>query len=456
MNLQMMMTKVMTMQINEIFRRLGIAGLSPMQQAAGKAIRETDKDVVILSPTGTGKTLAYLLPLIDRVDASSDTVQALVVVPGRELALQSDNVLKQTGSQVRSTACYGGRPAMEEHKVIRRVRPHVVFGTPGRLNDHLDKDNISRYGIRYVVIDEFDKCLEMGFHNEMAKLMRSLPGLRRRILVSATDADEIPSFVSMKTAVRIESLPTDCDRRETGDVGVPVSVVHSPMKDKLGTLRQLLLQMGQESSVVFLNFRDSVERTANFLEAGGFTVSRLHGAMEQKDREASLYRFANGSANVLVATDLASRGLDIPDIRNIIHYHLPLDADAYTHRTGRTARWQASGRAFFLLGPEETLPNYVNNVTGDFEPDAASDLQPPMPRMATIYIGKGKKDKLSKGDIVGFLCKKGGLSPEDIGRIDVKERYAYVAVSRVYIEEVLAAVKGEKIKGIKTVIESVK
>ena len=440
------------MDIQKILTKLRITALNEMQQHAAEAILGSDGDVVLLSPTGTGKTLAYQLPLVQLLDAASDEVQALVITPGRELALQSDTVLKSMGCGLRSTACYGGRPTMDEHRVLKEVRPQIVFGTPGRLNDHLDKDNISRYHIRYLVIDEFDKCLEMGFHQEMQKLLKSLPGLERRILLSATNAEQIPQFVNMsKKGTLIDFLPEEEQTSER----VTLYEVRSPQKDKLETLRQLLLSLGDESSIVFLNYRDSVERTNDFLHHAGFTTSYFHGGMEQRQREDMLYKFSNGSANVLVSTDLASRGLDIPDIQNIIHYHLPESEDGYIHRVGRTARWDASGRTFFILNSEEHIPDYVEGDAEAFTPQGTA-LTPPLPRMATLYIGKGKKDKLSKGDIVGFLCKKGGLEPGEIGRIDVKDRYAYAAVSREKLQQVIRLTKGEKIKGIKTIIEQVR
>ncbi|HRL16738.1 MAG TPA: helicase-related protein, partial [Prevotella sp.] len=189
----------------------------------------------------------------------------------------------------------------------------------------------------------------------------------------------------------------------------------------------------------------------------GFSTSFFHGGLEQKEREASLYRFSNGSANILVSTDLASRGLDIPDIDNIIHYHMPESEDGYIHRVGRTARWEAQGKAFFLLGPEEHIPEYVDAEIEDYEMPAADQLPAPAkPKMATIYIGKGKKDKISKGDILGFLCKKGGLQSAEIGKIDVNDRYAYAAISRTKLRSVLNNVKGEKIKGVKTIVEGVR
>ena len=443
------------MDIDKILKKLRISELNEMQQHAAEAILCSDGDVVLLSPTGTGKTLAYLLPLIQQLDATSDDVQALVVVPGRELALQSDTVLRDMGSGIRSASCYGGRATMDEHRKLKEVNPQIIFGTPGRLNDHLDKENINRYHIRWLVIDEFDKCLAMGFHQEMQKLIKSLPALQRRILLSATNAEQIPQFVNMaKKGTLVDFLPEEEQTSER----VTLYEVKSPQKDKLETLRNLLLGFGDESSIVFLNYRDSVERVNNYLTEQGFVTSFFHGGLEQKQREAALYRFSNGSANVLVATDLASRGLDIPDIQNIIHYHMPESEEGYVHRVGRTARWDKQGRAFFITGPEEHIPEYVEgNIENYSLPSLPREGQGvSLPRMATLYIGKGKKDKVSKGDIVGFLCKKGGLQADEIGRIDVNDRYTYVAVKREKLQQVVSQTQGEKIKGIKTIIEPVR
>ena len=443
------------MDIDKILKKLRISELNEMQQHAAEAILCSDGDVVLLSPTGTGKTLAYLLPLIQQLDATSDDVQALVVVPGRELALQSDTVLRDMGSGIRSASCYGGRATMDEHRKLKEVNPQIIFGTPGRLNDHLDKENINRYHIRWLVIDEFDKCLAMGFHQEMQKLIKSLPALQRRILLSATNAEQIPQFVNMaKKGTLVDFLPEEEQTSER----VTLYEVKSPQKDKLETLRNLLLGFGDESSIVFLNYRDSVERVNNYLTEQGFVTSFFHGGLEQKKREAALYRFSNGSANVLVATDLASRGLDIPDIQNIIHYHMPESEEGYVHRVGRTARWDKQGRAFFITGPEEHIPEYVEGNIEEYSlPSLPREGQGvSLPRMATLYIGKGKKDKVSKGDIVGFLCKKGGLQADEIGRIDVNDRYTYVAVKREKLQQVIRQTQGEKIKGIKTIIEPVR
>ena len=438
--------------IDRILDKLGIE-LNEMQQDAMKAILHGNQDVVVLSPTGSGKTLAYLLPVSQLVDAADDEPQAIVVTPGRELALQSATVLKNMGSGLRAMACYGGRAAMDEHRMMKQVRPQIIFGTPGRLNDHLDKGNFSPYHIKYLIIDEFDKCLEMGFQDEMNRLIKKLPGLRRHFLLSATEAEEIPRFVHMG---RVDKIDYRMDEEQVPD-RVHIYKVESPVKDKLESLGMLLRSLGDQSTIVFLNYRDSVERTNKYLVEQGFSTSFFHGGLEQKEREASLYRFSNGSANILVSTDLASRGLDIPDIDNIIHYHMPESEDGYIHRVGRTARWEAQGRAFFLLGPEEHIPEYVDAEVEDYEIPAVEELpMPAKPKMATIYIGKGKKDKISKGDILGFLCKKGGLNSSEIGKIDVNDRYAYAAIARPKLRSVLNNVKGEKIKGVKTIVEEVR
>ena len=418
-----------------------------MQKKMSEAFLHSGSDIVLLSPTGTGKTLAYLLPLVASVDKANDNVQAVVVVPGRELALQSVNVLRAMKCGVRGYACYGGRQTMDEHREIRKLMPQIIFATPGRLNDHIDKDNISIAHVRTVVIDEFDKCLDMGFSGEMMSLMTKLRFASRHVLLSATAVDAIPQYVNISNTRMIDY------RTENNDLSdrIRIHVLRSVKKDKLDTLYACLCSIGSDSAVVFVNYRDSVERVADYLCEKGFVVSAFHGGLDQKEREAALYKFSNGSANIMVCTDLASRGLDINGIGHVIHYHLPETREACTHRNGRTARWDATGDVIFLLGPSETLPDYVISDDEMTLPDILP--QPSKPRMATIYIGKGKKDKISRGDILGLICKKGGVDKDNVGKIDVKERYAYVAVSTDVVKQLLQKLRNEKIKGVKTVFE---
>ena len=436
------------MTIEALTQKLHLT-LNAMQTAVCDELLQHTDNLMVLSPTGSGKTLAYLLPLTQLLDAQSSQVQAVVVVPGRELALQSATVLKGMGCGLRGMACYGGRATMDEHRKLREVQPQIVFATPGRLNDHLQKGNIDTHAIRYLFIDEFDKCLEMGFHDEMQQLIGLLPKAIRSVLLSATPAEELGSQTLVTRFFKVLNfLPED----EQVSQRVTIYRVQSEEKDKLPTLRQLLLSFQGASTIVFLNYRDAVERVATYLREQGFVVSHFHGGMEQRQREDALYRFSNGSASILVSTDLAARGLDIPNIANIVHYHLPETEDGYVHRVGRTARWDKHGKAFFILHGQEQIPAYVDADVADFVlPEVLPE--PTQPRFQTLYIGKGRRDKLSKTDIVGFLCKKGGLKGDEIGRIDVRDRYTYVAVARTKAKQVVQRTQSEKIKGLRTVIE---
>lgn len=442
----------------EMLRNAGITALNTMQESMLKTYGGGGH-VVLLSPTGSGKTLAYLIPLMldlmerataGDAESAEAAVQAVVLVPSRELALQTEGVFKSLGTSLRAVSLYGGRPTMDEHRTMKGVKPQVVIATPGRMNDHLQKGNIQADTVRVLVIDEFDKCLELGFREEMAKVIRQLPKLRRRVLLSATDTEDIPTFASVgKEPSRLDFL----DKNQEVQKRISLHLVQSPEKDKLGTLLKLLGSRGQESSLVFVNYREAVDRVGNYLKKEGVYCELFHGGMEQKDREKALYKFANGSCNVFVSTDLAARGLDIPDIDNVIHYHLPVNEEGYTHRNGRTARWQAEGNSYMILGPEETLPEYLEGLHPDGYALPAEVEKPKAPKWITLYIGKGKKDKLSKIDILGFLCQKGGLTKDDVGRIDVKEHQSFVAVSRQKHREVLQKIQGEKIKGLKTLIQ---
>jgi superfamily II DNA/RNA helicase len=231
--------------------------------------------------------------------------------------------------------------------------------------------------------------------------------------------------------------------------------VLSPIKDKLETLYKLLCTLGSQSTLVFCNHRESVERVGKYLQSQKFPCGVFHGGMEQEDRERSLYKFRNGSCHVLISTDLAARGLDIPDIQNIVHYHMPIQEDGYIHRNGRTARWEAEGSSYIILHGEETLPAYISEEPETFVLPEVTP-KPSQPEFVTLYIGKGKKDKINKIDIVGFLSKKGKLSKDEVGRIDVKDHYAFAAISRKKVKQALGLIRNEKIKGVKTIIEEAK
>lgn len=443
------------LQKNEIIesalRNLNIETLNPMQEASlEQAVGK--KDVILLSPTGSGKTLAYLLPLLLTLNPDDDNVQVLILVPSRELALQIDTVFKSMGTSWKICCCYGGHPIAEEKKSIAGNHPAIIIGTPGRITDHLAKGNFNPETIHTLIIDEFDKSLEFGFHDEMAEIITQLPGLKKRMLLSATDAEEIPQFTGLNRTVKLNFLPETSEKQ---DSRLTLMKVLSPAKDKVDTLYNLLCTLGSSSSIVFCNHRDSVDRVHQLLAEKKLSAERFHGGMEQPDRERALYKFRNGSCHVLISTDLAARGLDIPEIEHIIHYHLPVNEEAFTHRNGRTARWDATGTSYLILSEEEKLPPYIPEDIETFVlPENPS--RPPKSVWATIYIGKGKKEKLSRIDIAGFLYKKGNLSREDVGAIDVKEHYSFVAIRRAKVKQLLNLIQGEKIKGMKTIIEEAK
>lgn len=434
-----------------LLRHAGIERLTPMQEAACAAYGQK-RDMVLLSPTGSGKTLAFLLPLTEALRKDKEGVQAVVLTPSRELALQIEGVFKRLAPPCfKAMSCYGGRPAMDEHRTMRSLRPALLIGTPGRMNDHLGKGNFDAGTVETLVIDEFDKSLELGFQEEMAEVIGRLPGIRKRILLSATDAPEIPRFTGATHCIRLDYRNAE----ETPMARLELRQVHSPEKDKLETLYRLLCTLGDTSTLVFVNYRESAERVAGYLLARRLPCDTFHGGMEQDERERALYKFRGGSLPVLVATDLAARGLDIEGLENVVHYHLPVNQEAFTHRNGRTARWQARGTSYLILHPEERLPDYLPADTPVC--DLPADVPPPpRPRWTTLYISKGKKEKLSKADIAGFLYKKGGLSREDVGPVDVREHHSYVAVRRSKARQLLTLVRGEKIKGMKAIIEEAK
>ena len=233
-------------------------------------------------------------------------------------------------------------------------------------------------------------------------------------------------------------------------------IVHSPIKDKLESLMKLICQIGNEPTLIFVNYRESVERVANYLRKQSADCKMFHGGMEQVDREKALFQFKSGSTYLLVSTDLAARGLDILDVKHVIHYHLPVNQEAYTHRNGRTARMFAEGNAYIILHGEEHLPDYLSEEEfSEFQlQDNPPALKPSV--WASLYIGKGKKDKISKGDIAGFLIKKGMLEKNQIGPIEVSDKCAYASIARSELNALLKRIRNEKIKGLKTIFEESK
>ena len=427
--------------IETILSNLKIDALNDIQNASIKANKEVD-NVILLSLTGSGKTLAYLLPVIQLLNTDLKKVQALILVPSRELVLQIDEVFRKMATGFKVTCCYGGHKRETEENNLKQS-PALIIGTPGRVADHIRRNNFALEEITTFVLDEFDKALELGFQEEMSFIIGSLPNVSKRILTSATEAVGVPDFIGFKSPERLNFLSAVVEKAEADKL--VVMTVLSPDKDKSDTLFRLICMIGNKSMIVFCNHRESVERTSGLLKDKGIVNVFFHGGMEQQERESAMCKFKNGTANVLVTTDLASRGLDIPDIKYIIHYHLPATSDVYKHRNGRTARMEAGGKSVLILSEEEKLPAYIKEKVDEIVLPIKLEL-PEKPKWSTLFIAAGKKDKVNKIDIVGFLSKIGHLKKDDIGLIEVKDFFSFVAVRKLKVGELLELIKDEKIK----------
>jgi len=431
-------------QTKSILSNLGIDSLNEMQIASRNAIIK-EQNVLLLSPTGSGKTLAFLLPVLQLLEEDLTRVQCLVVVPSRELALQTEQVWKKMGTKFKVNVCYGGHAIDTELKNLS-TPPALLIGTPGRLTDHLERQSFDTGSIKILVLDEFDKSLQLGFLDEMNTIISQLPGLQKRVLLSARSDIVIPAFVKMESPVTLDYT------EEENNEALSVKLVVSPEKDKIDTLFHLLCSLDSGPALIFCNHREVTERISDLLNKKGIEAGYYHGGMDQDDRERILVRFRNGSLHYLVTTDLAARGLDIPEMNHVIHYHLPARESEFVHRNGRTARMHASGTAYIIQFKEDKIPDYISG-TLDILPVAAGKPLPYSPEYQTIYVSGGKKNKLNKSDIVGFFLQKGKLERSDLGLIEVKDFISFVAVRASVVKTLLMNIRDEKMKGKKYKIE---
>jgi len=421
--------------------KLGIAELNEMQFEAlrkGSGVAR----LMILAPTGTGKTLAYILPVLKNLKSPNGRLQAMVMTPTRELTIQSADMIRKIASGYKVTALYGAHKIEDEINSLS-VTPDIIVATPGRLLDHIRRRTSDFRTTRILVLDEFDKILELGFEKEMKKVVEHLVNVSRIILTSATLPEALPGYIrgDFEKISRLE------DRKELRG-RMRIRRVDSDEKDKIPTLAYLLcgiMPAGQEKTVVFVNYRESAERVRESLEKRGIYAGLYHGALQQNERENAIEMFSNGSLPILIATDLAARGLDFPSVANIIHYHQPSTPEAFIHRNGRTARVNSEGNVYVIIGPEEDIK--IPDEFDDTYFPTREKLEIPMPLYRTLSISAGKKEKLSKGDIVGFLINKAGILPDRIGRIFTGDHYSLAAIPREDAGNILKAISGEKVKG---------
>lgn len=418
----------------EILDKFNIDRLNPMQEEAYPAI-SSGKDLVLLSPTGTGKTLAFLLPIIASLDANCTEVQVLILVPSRELAIQIEQVTRTMGTGYKANAVYGGRAGAKD-KIELKHRPAILIGTPGRIADHLRRETFTADKIKTLVLDEFDKSLEVGFEKEMIEIVDNLPNLERRILTSATQDMSIPKFVGLDNPVYINNLGDDLSQ-------LKIKIVVSPTKDKLETLEKLLGHIGDQPGIIFCNFKETIQWLSDFLEEKNISHACFYGGLEQKERERALIKFRNGTHRLIIATDLAARGIDIPEIKFIIHFQLPPREKEFTHRNGRTARMHSDGTAYVLHWADGEKAEFIEGLEveelGDKPIQASSSWK-------TLFISGGRKDKISKGDIAGLFLKQGNLSKEELGTIELKTDCAFVSVHESKAGHIIDTLNNSRLK----------
>ncbi|MGB1313312.1 MAG: DEAD/DEAH box helicase [Bizionia paragorgiae] len=419
---------------DRILNKLGIKALNAMQEEANLGIMAAD-NVILLSPTGTGKTLAFLLPIINSLQNDIEGIQVLILVPSRELAIQIEQVVREMGTGFKVNAVYGGRPFSKD-KIELSHAPSILVGTPGRVADHLRRETISVNQIKTLVLDEFDKSLEAGFEGEMSEIIFALSHIEKRILTSATQNIEVPKFVGLENEVVIDYSDTVASK-------LAVKAVLSPDKNKLQTLVDLLCHIGNKPGIIFCNFKDTIQFVSDFLTDNKIAHGCFYGGLEQIERERALIKFRNGTHQIIIATDLAARGLDINELNFIIHFQLPLKEEEFTHRNGRTARMNSEGTAYVLQWEEEPLPEFIK--TDGIE--RLDTKKAPKPTdWSTLFISGGRKDKISKGDIAGLLFKQGELNKDELGIIELKQDCAFVAVPRFKAEAVIAKTNNTRLK----------
>lgn len=450
---------------------LGYTKPSPVQN---KVIPEIliDKDVIVKSQTGSGKTAAFGIPLCERIEWEENSPQALVLTPTRELAVQVSEDISNIGrfKRIKSVAIFGKQPISDQARELKQ-KTHVVVGTPGRVFDHIDRGSLGVSKIRYFVIDEADEMFNMGFINQVESIIKRLPKDKVTMLFSATIPNEIKELCEkymrrpLDISISNQKLTTD---------NIEHKLYYVNYETKLTDFNNLLIYESPETAVIFCRTKENVDKVFEYLKSKRYSSNKIHGGMIQKDRLDIMERFRCGEFRILVATDLAARGIDIDGITHVINYDLPVEAEAYVHRIGRTGRAGTKGKAIslcmrerdkFLSNIEEligfklpvyTLPNkdYIKE-----EYNKRVELLKLKPKrklekarvinenITKIYLNGGKKKKIRPGDIVGAISKIEGINGDDIGIIDVQEAVSYVDILNGKGNKVITELKNMTIKG---------
>ncbi|MDO7876756.1 DEAD/DEAH box helicase [Hymenobacter sp. ASUV-10] len=450
----------------------GLADLSfteptPVQTLVLPAVLD-GQDVAGQAPTGSGKTAAYGLAILQQVDVALPQVQAIVLVPARELVLQVRDAIKSLGKHLpnlRVAGYYGGHAMRDEVKGMQEHQlPHIIVATPGRLLDHLERRTFIPNQIKSLVLDEADKLLDLGFQEEMATIISRLPRRRQTLLFSATMPDKVLNLVREHlTKPRVMNAGGEQEGSRLPENLTIHGHLLAAENQKPAALYHLVSQPEAGKSLIFANTRDRVEELARFLRGRGLLADALHGKMLQPERDKAMLKLRNGSIHILVATDVAARGLDINDLGTVVQFDPPHDADTFQHRAGRTARAGATGTAHLLLTTPEQHKIQPWPVTSSVQwarltppPLPAALPKPPRPSTVTLHVSAGKREKISRGDLAGAFVSLGGLEREAVGRIEVFDHYSFVAVPEEVAAEVQARMDGAKVKGKKVKVAVVR
>ncbi|WP_343009525.1 DEAD/DEAH box helicase [Clostridium celatum] len=468
---------------DEIIRALDGIGYKKPSDVQSKVIPEIMKnnDVVVKSQTGSGKTAAFGIPLSEKVIWEESKVQALILTPTRELAIQVKDEIKNIGrfKRIRAVAVFGKQPFSEQARELKQ-KTHIVVGTPGRVCDHISRGTLDVSKIKYLVIDEADEMLNMGFIDQVREVINTLNKERQTMLFSATIPEEIMSLCDMymnkpiSIEIKVQKLITEKINHELYNVKEYF---------KLEDLNNILIKEVPETAVIFCKTKENVDKVYEDLNRKRYSINKIHGGMLQKDRMEVMEKFKRGDFRILIATDVAARGIDVEGITHVINFDLPVEKEAYVHRIGRTGRAGAKGKAISLVNQfEERLLNIIQEYIG-FEIPVNEELpkeenkvkkeeaikvlksKPKAKKekakvinanITKLYFNGGKKKKLRAGDFVGAISRIEGITAEDIGIIDVQDTVSYVDILNGKGNKVLAALKDSTIKGKKLRVEKAK
>jgi superfamily II DNA/RNA helicase len=419
----------------ELFQKTGFEKPTEMQESYWK---NASNYTVLLANTGSGKTIAFSVHL-EQILLQNKQSQSVIICPTRELAIQVSKNYGQLKTGRKIALCYGGHSFKNECLQLQE-KPEIIVTTPGRILDHIERNTFGLIPFENLIVDEYDKTMEMGFLNEISKIIQFAAKLKSIQLVSATEIVTMPEILKDYSFSKHSFTTLELPK-------ISYKSLESIGHDKLNTLVSFLSNKDFGSILIFCTHRESAERISKHLIEFGKSNVLFHGGMEQIDRERALVKFRNGSENCLVCTDLAARGIDIPEIEAVFHYQFPHSFEDFTHRNGRTARMKNNGDVYLLHSENEPLPDYTSqlnfqNIAINYDINDFKDSN-----WVTLYLSAGRKEKIRKVDIVGFFLKETQISKEDLGIIDVYDSYSYVAISRkksTYIKSLFPRIKIKK------------